>query len=106
MKNKNVGNPVSQTQQHQTPGAKLKAQLAEFFVSVVGLVTTGAWFVVIWLVAAGLGFLMDWSEVHFVWMPKWMFGVGHVVEGGLFLMDCVGLVWSVFKHMKGQFTKH
>lgn len=67
-------------------------------VAIVAMVTSAVWFLVIGLMASGLGYAVHWAETHCTWMFHWMILVGHGVESVMFVMDCVGLLWSIGKH--------
>ncbi len=73
------------------------------FEGVAGMVETALLFIAIALVAAGLGYGTHWAAGVFTWLPQWMFTILHGVEYFLFLVDIVGLVWSVIKHIKKHF---
>lgn len=58
-----------------------------------------AWFVAIWLAAVGLGFLIHWTQVHWLWVPGYMITAAHFIENFIFVADCVCLLWSVCIHL-------
>jgi hypothetical protein len=71
-------------------------------VTLVALLTTAVCFVAIGLVAAGLGFRMHRAQIHFTWVPEWIFEVGHGVEDLPFITDCMDPVWAVFMQLTQQ----
>lgn len=74
--------------------------------NIVALLMTALWFVAIGLVAAGLGWGVHMAEEVFTWMPHWMLETGHILEGVLFVLDCLGFLWSVIKHFWDQINHH
>ncbi len=72
-----------------------KQKLKNLAETLVSLMVIAVWFTAILLLAAGLGWVIEYAHEHFTWMPGWMFELGHLVEDGLFVGDCISLVWAV-----------
>lgn len=83
--------------------AELWLKVERVVEGVAGMVETALLFAAIALVAAALGYGIHWAAAVFTWLPEWMFTIFHGVEYFLFVMDIIGLVWSVIKHIKKHF---
>ncbi|KVP65673.1 hypothetical protein WJ96_04715 [Burkholderia ubonensis] len=104
MTKKNIKNGQFAPQSKHQAVAELE-KAAHLIGAIIGIT---AWFVAIWMAAVGLGFLIHWTQVHWVWVPHHMIEAGHVIENVIFVADCVSLLWSVgvhlYHHCKGELS--
>ncbi|MBK3780037.1 hypothetical protein G3A43_07190 [Paraburkholderia aspalathi] len=86
---------------------EVKKEIEEHFdhlaVGLFHLLAVAVNFIAVGAVAVGLGYCLDWAHVHCNWMSEWMFDVGHVVEGVIYVADCINLVVGVAKMLKKTF---
>lgn len=83
---------------------KLKAKLAKLVFLLVSLMTIGTWFTAILFMAVNLGEFVHWAEIAYPSTPKWMFNVAHYIEYGMFVIDCICLIYAVLKELKEHFS--
>lgn len=92
------GLPAPESKHAVTSDVEKSAHLAG------AVVAATARFAVIFGCAAALGFLLNWAELHWKFIPHWMIAVGHLVEWLLYAYDIIGFVFDVtlhfFRHMK------
>lgn len=63
------------------------------------ILTSAVWFLLIWFVAVGLGWVVDWTDGNCPWVGDSMIKMGHWLEFILFGADAVCLVVAVVKHV-------
>ncbi len=94
--------PVKEVK-HAEVKQEIKEQFDHTAAGLVHLLFVSINFIAVGAVAAGPGFCRDWAHAHWKWMSEWMFVVGHVVEGIIYVADRINLVVGVAKMLKKSF---
>lgn len=90
---------MNELMSHVAPVAnpeKAKHPMLKLFGSIL---TSAVWFLLIWFVAVGLGWVVNWTDVNCEWVSDSMIDLGHWLEFFLFGADAFCLVVAVLKHV-------
>ncbi len=88
----------SEVQQHHQDDHSIKQQAASLGVKLFALLAIVIWFLAILAAAIFLGQVLHWVEAQQL-LANWMIWLGKGVEGAIYVMDCVGLLYAVWKHI-------